>query len=222
MQQATISAAKNIVKKCINFNLEKLKANQEVDHAPVYLHSSPGIGKSSIVLQTAKELGIGFIDVRLAQMEQSDVAGIPFVATSAEVMKISVPEWFPSKEKIEKGEKPQYGILFFDELSNAPLGVQHAAYGIILDRMVHGVELGDGWQIVAAGNLKTDKTGAKGVAPALANRFGTHLEIKATLADFSNYAVSKGFNHQIIGYLNFQPANLYSFDPAKTGSDVAV
>ena len=221
MQQATISAAKNIVKKCINFNLEKLKANQEVDHAPVYLHSSPGIGKSSIVLQTAKELGIGFIDVRLAQMEQSDVAGIPFVATSAEVMKISVPEWFPSKEKIEKGEKPQYGILFFDELSNAPLGVQHAAYGIILDRMVHGVELGDGWQIVAAGNLKTDKTGAKGVAPALANRFGTHLEIKATLEDFSNYAVSKGFNHQIIGYLNFQPANLYSFDPAKTGSDVA-
>lgn len=246
MHKVDINTAKGIVEKVIKNNLDTLKRGEVPAHSPIFLHSSPGLGKSSIVRQITEEVTkdwnesnkgatrFGFVDVRLAQMEQSDVAGIPYVSHAGEEqeeMKMSVPHWFPSVARVaaDKAAKkadpnhvvkyPEYGILFMDELSNAAIGVQHAAYGIILDRMVHGVNLAPGWLIVAAGNLKGDKTGAKGVAPALANRFGIHMEIKADLDSFTTYAVRKGFDKQVIGFLRFKNDALYRFDPSK--NDVA-
>jgi len=211
--QTTISTTKGYVEKTIASELAT------GIHMPLYLHSSPGIGKSAIIRQITDEMAIGFVDVRLAQMEQSDVAGIPYVSHGAEnggaeVMRVSIPEWFPSKERITAGEFPEQGVLFFDEMSNAPVAVQHAAYRIVLDREVHrGCELGDGWVIVSAGNKKEDKTGAKGVAPALANRFAMHFDIKADLDDFTAYAIATGISTEVIGFLNFNAAMLYRFEP---------
>jgi len=224
MSTVSISSAKTLAEKIIMSTI-----NTGV-HMPVFLHSSPGIGKSSIVNQIAKEHDLGFVDVRLAQMEQSDVAGIPYVShgggiTGAgkeqkETMAVSIPEWFPTQERIDAGDFKQKGILFFDELSNAPIPVQHAAYRVILDREVHrGVALPDGWAIVSAGNTKADKTGAKGVAPALANRFATHLTVRADVDDFRSYAVSQGFDDTVIGFISFAQDKLYNFDPKK--NDVA-
>jgi len=176
------------------------------------LHSSPGIGKSAIiaqvVAQAAQELGVdvGMHDFRLASCEASDVNGIPYVSHAGdelETMKFSVPDWFPR-------DKKSYGILFFDELSNAPIAVQHAAYRIIYDRELHdGMRLPDGWMVVAAGNLKKDKTGVKGIAPALANRFGSHLYIRPDIEAFTAYAMKSGIHQHVIGFLNFNREAIY-------------
>jgi len=45
---------------------------------PVFLWGPPGIGKSSIVAQIAKEKDIGFIDLRLSLLDPTDLRGIPF------------------------------------------------------------------------------------------------------------------------------------------------
>ena len=44
---------------------------------PLMVWGAPGLGKSSILKDVAKELGIGFIDVRLAQREPVDIRGLP-------------------------------------------------------------------------------------------------------------------------------------------------
>jgi hypothetical protein len=223
MMQISINNAKTLVKAAVEHTMKALKNGEHPNHMPLYIHSSPGMGKSAIVRQIANDNDLGFVDLRLASLEASDVCGIPYVSHAGaadEAMKFSIPQWFPSKEKAEAGEIPEYGIVFFDELSNAPVAVQHAAYRIILDREVQtGVEMAPGWIIVAAGNLKSDKTGAKGVAPALANRFAAHLEIRPDLGDFTAYAVNAGIHHHVLGYLNFQANMLYNFDPTK--NDVA-
>lgn len=223
MMQISINNAKRIVKASVEHTMKALKNGDQPNHMPLYLHSSPGLGKSAIVRQVADDNGLGFVDLRLGSLEASDVCGIPYVShvgAEDETMKFSIPQWFPSKEKVASGEIPEHGIVFFDELSNAPVAVQHAAYRVILDREVQtGVEMAPGWIIIAAGNLKSDKTGAKGVAPALANRFAAHLEIRPDLGDFSSYAVNAGVHHHVLGYLNFQANMLYNFDPAK--NDVA-
>lgn len=217
MPQTTINACKQYMLKIIKYELKTQK------HMPMYLHSSMGIGKSAITRQVAEELNIGFVDQRLAQLEQADVAGIPYVSNTGadeEIMKTSIPDWFPSKERVAAGVFPEQGILFFDEMSNAPIPVQHAAYRIVLDREVHiGCALADGWVIVSAGNKKEDKTGAKGVAPALSNRYAVHFDIKANLADFTLYAVGVGINPEVIGFLNFDASALFDFDPKR--NDVA-
>ena len=44
---------------------------------PTFLWGAPGIGKSSIVKQIANDKNIGFIDLRLALMDPTDLKGIP-------------------------------------------------------------------------------------------------------------------------------------------------
>ena len=47
-------------------------------HTPVMLWGPPGVGKSQIVAQVAEKNDIPVIDIRLSQMEPSDLRGIPF------------------------------------------------------------------------------------------------------------------------------------------------
>lgn len=227
MQKVQIGTAKALLAKAISTQAtQAMKAAEEgtkFTYSSFYLHSSPGIGKSSVVKQITEEMGAGFVDVRLATMEQADVCGIPYVhyeENGKSEMRLSIPDWFPSVERVKNGDFPESGIVFFDELSNAPISTQHAAYRIILDREVqNGVRMAPGWICVAAGNLKTDKTGVKGVAPALANRFGFHLEVAANSDDFLAYAVGKGLNKEVIGFIASSRESLYQFDP--TANDVA-
>lgn len=45
---------------------------------PVFIWGPPGIGKSEIVEEITKEIGGHLIDLRMAQMEPTDIRGIPF------------------------------------------------------------------------------------------------------------------------------------------------
>jgi len=45
---------------------------------PLFLWGPPGIGKSELVEGIARELGGLMIDLRLGQMEPTDIRGIPF------------------------------------------------------------------------------------------------------------------------------------------------
>ena len=166
-----------------------------------FLHSSPGIGKSSIVKQLCKKHSLEMVDLRLASIEPTDLCGIPYVHNGEQLF--SIPDWFPSDPKSK-------GVIFLDELSNASIAVQHVAYRLILDREIQtNRRLPDGWFVVAAGNLKTDQTGVKGIVPALANRFYTHLEIIPNLSDFTVYALENRVDERVVGFLNFNSAMLY-------------
>jgi MoxR-like ATPase len=45
---------------------------------PLFLWGPPGIGKSELVADITEELGGAMIDLRLGQMEPTDIRGIPF------------------------------------------------------------------------------------------------------------------------------------------------
>ena len=45
---------------------------------PLFLWGPPGIGKSELVADLTKDLGGYMIDLRLGQMEPTDIRGIPF------------------------------------------------------------------------------------------------------------------------------------------------
>ena len=47
---------------------------------PVFIHGSPGIGKSYIVNDIAKQNDLEIIDVRLSQLDAVDLRGIPTIS----------------------------------------------------------------------------------------------------------------------------------------------
>ena len=119
-------------------------------HTPVMLWGAPGVGKSQMVAQVASNQNTPLIDIRLSQMEPSDLRGIPFRENDS--VEWAVPSMLPNAKK--HGEQ---GILFLDEITSAPPSVSAAAYQLILDRKLGEYEVPKGWAIIAAGNRQGDR-----------------------------------------------------------------
>jgi hypothetical protein len=179
-------------------------------HTPVMLWGPPGVGKSRIAADIAHAQGVGLIDVRLSQMEPTDLRGIPYRQEDRVVW--SVPALLPDAAR--HGAR---GILFLDEITAAPPTVTAAAYQLILDRRLGEYVVPPGWALFAAGNRHGDR-GVSYVMPApLANRF-THYEIEPHLGDWVQWAHAAGIDARVIAFLRFRPDLLFQFDPARSAA----
>ncbi|MCH9812931.1 MAG: MoxR family ATPase [Epsilonproteobacteria bacterium] len=174
---------------------------------PVFLWGPPGIGKSSIVAQIAKEKAIEFIDLRLSLLDPTDLRGIPFF-DAANHQAIWAPASF-----LPEGTQTK-GILFLDELNAAAPMVQASAYQLILDRKIGEYTLPDGWSIVAAGNRESDRGVVYRMPAPLANRF-VHLEMEPNIQDWRDWALKSDIESSIISYIGYRPDALFAFDTSK-------
>ena len=180
---------------------------------PVFLWGPPGIGKSEVVQEVADELKGHVIDLRMAQMEPTDIRGIPFFNKDINKMDWAAPVDLPDDEFANKFP---IVVLFLDEMNSAPPAVQAAGYQLILNRRVGKYKLPDNVVIVAAGNRDSDKGVTYRMPMPLANRF-LHLEMRADFTSWQNWAVNKGIHKDVVGYLSFAKQDLYDFD-AKSAS----
>jgi hypothetical protein len=179
----------------------------EGHHTPVMLWGAPGIGKSQIIAQVAKKYQVPMIDIRLSQMEPSDLRGIPF--KNGQWVDWSVPSILPNSAR--HGER---GVLFLDEITSAPPTVSAAAYQLILDRRLGDYVVPNGWVIFAAGNRQGDRGVTYSMPAPLANRF-SHYELEAHLDDWVAWAYKNNIDERIIGFLRYRPEHLFSFDAAQ-------
>ena len=65
---------------------------------PLFLWGPPGIGKSELVENITKDLGGYMIDLRLGQMEPTDIRGIPFYNKDSGKMDWAPPVELPDDE----------------------------------------------------------------------------------------------------------------------------
>ena len=172
---------------------------------PIMLRGAPGTGKSTIVRTVAEKLGIGFIDIRLAEMEPVDLRGLPVPNHDNKSV-----QWYVTADLPRDPDSK--GIILFDELTSAPKDLQVAAYELILDRRLGNLyKIPDGWFIVAAGNRIKDKAVATAMSSALANRM-MHFEMDADAEEWGAWAVSKGLHPSVTGFIAYRPACLLKMD----------
>ena len=172
---------------------------------PILIHSSPGIGKSSIVRQVANKLGIGFVDVRLAEMESVDIRGLPSIDKDKGVMKWNAPDFWPRDPKSK-------GIIFLDEITSCDKSCQVAAYELILDRKIGDFyKVPDGWYIVSAGNLTTDRAVAMSTSSALSNRF-MHVELESDPDQWGAWGITHDIHPSVLGFIQYRPMNLFNME----------
>ncbi|MEA1920151.1 MAG: MoxR family ATPase [Campylobacterota bacterium] len=169
---------------------------------PVFIHGSPGIGKSYIVADVAEKSNLELVDIRLSQMDPVDLRGVPSIKEDQTVW--MPPVFFPKDADSE-------GILFLDELNSAPPSVQAAIYQLVLNRKMGEYELPKGWRIVCAGNRVSDRGVVFRLPTPLANRM-VHLSVQARFDDFKLFAIKAGLHAFVIGFLSFRP-DLLSTEP---------
>ena len=172
---------------------------------PVFLWGPPGAGKSDVVAEIAKDLGLELRDVRLNLLDPVDLKGFPVVKGTGAKQQMSFvpPDFLPTKGK---------GILFLDEMNSAPRAVQAAAYQLILNRKIGEYELPVGWAVVAAGNRAGDRAVVNDMPSALANRL-VHIDFEVDVDDWYNWALQHGVSDLTRAFIKFRPALLHAFDP---------
>ena len=119
-----------------NLTITSVQARKAITKAfaskrPVFLWGPPGIGKSEVVQEIADDLGGFVIDLRMAQMEPTDIRGIPFFNKDNGKMDWAPPVDLPDEEL---ASKYPIVVLFLDEMNSAPPAVQAAGYQLILNR----------------------------------------------------------------------------------------
>jgi hypothetical protein len=181
-------------------------STHEGHHTPVMLWGPPGVGKSQMIAQIAEYHKVPVIDIRLSQMEPTDLRGIPF--RTGDKVEWAIPALLPDVER--HGES---GILFLDEITSAAPTVSAAAYQLILDRRLGEYQVPDGWAIFAAGNRQGDRGVTYTMPAPLANRF-SHFEVDTHLDDWVAWAYAHGLDERVIAFLRFRPELLFDFDPA--------
>jgi hypothetical protein len=175
-------------------------------HTPVMLWGPPGVGKSDMVREVAQNHQAPVIDIRLSQMEPSDLRGIPFRVNGS--VEWAIPSILPNSERHGAA-----GILFLDEITSAPPTVSAAAYQLILDRRLGEYQVPEGRAIFAAGNRQGDRGVTYSMPAPLANRF-SHFEVETNLDDWVAWAYRNDIDERIIAFLRFRPELLFDFDPA--------
>jgi hypothetical protein len=175
----------------------------------VFLWGPPGIGKSEIIEGITEELKGICYDVRLSQMEPTDIRGIPFFNKDNGKMDWAEPVDLPDAETCA-----QYPVvvLFLDEMNSAAPAVQAAGYQLILNRRIGKYKLPDNVVIVAAGNRDSDKGVTYRMPSPLANRF-VHLEVRPDFDSWFQWAVNNQVHQDVVGYVGFAKQSLFDFDP---------
>ena len=176
---------------------------------PVFLWGPPGVGKSELVADLTEELGGLCIDLRLGQMEPTDLRGIPFYNKESGKMEWAQPVELPTEEMA--AEYPVV-TLFLDEMNVAAPAVQAAAYQLILNRRLGTYYLPKNVVIVAAGNRESDKGVSFRMPMPLANRF-VHLEVRADYDSWNEWAVQHRVHKDVVGYIGFAKNDLMDFNP---------
>lgn len=214
-----IDGLKKKIGRIFRMNNKRVEAGKErsKNHA-VFIWGAPGIGKTEILHQVANENDAIVLEWHLSQIDPTDFRGIPTIENTKnsglakdERTVSKLPEMFPDEDTKSKG------IIFFDEMNQAPQMVLSAALSLCLNGRIGSYNLPDGWIVVAAGNRAIDLGDAPPttIAPQLANRF-SHVNYTAKLEDWTKWALSKDtINPDIITFLKFKPQYFHKLDPDK-------
>ena len=171
----------------------------------VCVEGSPGVGKTQIIQQSAREMNIPCVVKHLPTMLVEDF-GILF-PNGDNMLHYRLPDWFP--QVATHGEE---GILLFDDRNQGGSDLQKVLANIIQARNLHGHKLPDGWSVMSTGNRQKDRAGSNKVLSHLRNR-ETLIELDVKVEDWVQWATKDGVDPLLVSFAMFRPNLLNNFDP---------
>lgn len=181
--------------------LEELVWAIEADYRrPIMIWGAPGLGKTRIIQQIARDKGLACRVFRICDKSPVEINGVP-------VPRERLTRWLPPEGLPREGR----GILLIDEIVRAPFAMQGVAQQLIHERRTMSYRLPAGWFVFATGNRKADKTGSFDMPADVANRFD-HYTLIPDLDSALEHFIREGVHEDIIGFLRFRPECLHRFE----------
>jgi AAA domain (dynein-related subfamily) len=159
------------------------------------LLSAPGIGKSEMVYEAAREAGLACRSLLGTQIAPEDVSGVPRIVGERSVF---------CPPRVLLPEKPEPFCLFLDELPACAPDVQKAFYSLLLERRLGEHALPPGTWVVAAGNRLQDRALVRAMSSALVNRV-TILQVRHDTDEWLAWAQRASVRNEIRSFIATVP-----------------
>lgn len=198
----------------------------QIRQRPVLLLGAPGIGKTQIMEQIARECGVGLVSYTITHHTRQSAIGLPFISKKEfGGREYSVTEYTMSEivasiyNKMEKTGLSE-GILFIDEINCVSETLAPAMLQFLQCKMFGNHQIPQGWIIVAAGNPPEYNRSVREFDVVTMDRV-KKIEVEPDFGVWKEYAVKEQLHPGVISYLDTRTANFYRMDTTVDGRKFA-
>lgn len=179
----------------------------------IMLKGVHGIGKTEIIREMAKEFwGQECVEFQASQISDvGDLIGLPRINEKTGQTEFIPPYWY---KKDENGN-PVPVTLFLDEINRGTLLVTNAMMQLALDHKILNMKLAPGSHVICA--INPDDKGQYEVEefePAKKDRYVIY-DFTPTPGEWIDWAVRKGINSTVIGYISQFSSDLDPYSNAE-------
>lgn len=167
------------------------------------ISGQPGGGKSTIMRTLAESEGWGYIEIRLAELDPTDLTGIPVPGPNGQAIFLR-PELIPEDDG-------RVWLYFVDEVGLAPNSMTGVFSRLALSGRVGTHRLPERAVVIGATNRVSDRSEARPMGRHMANRFD-HVTLDICPVETAEHADSAGWASVVTGFIRYFPDCL-QFDP---------
>ena len=193
---------------------------------PVLLMGPPGIGKTQIMEQISREMGIGLVAYTITHHTRQSAVGLPFIrekeygGRTYSVTEYTMSEIIASVyEKMEQTGIPE-GVLFIDEINCVSETLAPAMLQFLQAKTFGNQKLPEGWIIVAAGNPPEYNKSVRDFDVVTLDRL-KKIDVEADFSVWKEYAYRQGIHPAVISYLELRKENFSRIENTVDGRQFA-
>lgn len=193
---------------------------------PIFLVGPPGIGKTAIMEQIAREQKLGLVSYTMTHHTRQSAIGLPFIVkhqyggreysvteyTMSEII-ASVYDWMEETGQLE-------GILFLDEMNCVSETLAPAMLQFLQNKTFGNHRLPKGWVIIAAGNPPEYNKSVRELDIVTLDRL-KKISVEEDLGAFKEYAYRQGIHGGILSFLELKPDSFYQIQSTLEGKRFA-
>lgn len=213
-----IKRAKDEIRNSINAYLVKNERGEyaipRVRQRPILLMGPPGIGKTAIMEQVARECGIAIVSYTITHHTRQSAVGLPFIEKiEFEGKEYSITEYTMSEiiasvyEKM-KATGLKEGILFIDEINCVSETLAPTMLQFLQQKMFGNHRVPEGWIIVTAGNPPEYNKSVREFDIVTLDRV-KKMDVEADFEVWKEYAYIGQVHGAILSYLELKKDNFY-------------
>lgn len=221
-----IKRAKEEIRNSIEAYLSKNKYGEyripAIRQRPLLLIGPPGIGKTQIMEQIARECRIGLVSYTITHHTRQSAIGLPFIREKEfGGQTFSVTEYTMSEiiasvyEKMEQTGLRE-GILFIDEINCVSETLAPTMLQFLQCKTFGNQKVPEGWIIVAAGNPPEYNRSVRDFDVVTLDRI-KKIDVTADFAVWKEYAYQAGIHNAVISYLELKKENFYRVETTVDG-----
>ena len=192
------------------------------EQRPIFLVGAPGIGKTAIMAQIAKELDISLVPYSMTHHTRQSAIGLPMIVKKEyggkpyEISEYTMSEIIASVyEAMEKSGKKE-GILFLDEINCVSETLAPSMLQFLQYKTFGNHQVPEGWVIVTAGNPPEYNRSVREFDIVTLDRLKV-IVTEPNYGAWRTWALDAQVHRAVVSYLDIHRDNFYRIENTGKG-----